>query len=119
MKNHRVNHLITISIIILLGLFSRTFTFIPLCIGDVLYATMIYFMIRFLLLKTSKLKIVWIAIAICFAIEFSQLYQSDWIIAVRKTVPGHYILGHGFLFSDLIAYCFGVLTAFILDRSVY
>ncbi|SHL19103.1 ribosomal maturation YjgA family protein [Flavobacterium xanthum] len=117
MKNQRVTYLILILTIILLGLFSRTFTFIPLCIGDILYAAMIYFMVRFLLLKTSKLKIAWIAIAICFAIEFSQLYQSEWIIAVRKTVPGHYILGQGFLFSDLIASIFGVLTAFILDRT--
>jgi hypothetical protein len=117
MKNQRVNYLIIILTIILLGLFSRTVTYIPLCIGDVLYASMIYFMVRFLLLKTSKLKIAWITITICFAIEFSQLYQSDWIIAVRKTVPGHFILGQGFLFSDLIAYTFGILTAFILDRT--
>lgn len=116
MKTQRIYYPITILTIILLGIFSRKIPLIPLCVGDILYAVMIYFMVRLLFLKPTKHKIALIAIIICFAIEFSQLYQADWIISIRKTTMGHYILGQGFLFSDLIAYFFGVFMAFILDR---
>ncbi|MBP2283233.1 hypothetical protein H4V97_001551 [Flavobacterium sp. CG_23.5] len=116
MKNKRIHYLITILTIILLGIFSRQIPIVPLCVGDILYAIMIYFIIRLLFLKTSKHKAALIAISICFAIEFSQLYQADWITAIRNTVAGHYVLGQGFLLIDLVAYPFGIFIAFILDR---
>jgi len=43
-----------------------------------------------------------------FAGEFSQLYQADWINAVRHTTPGHLVLGSGFHAMDLLAYGVGV-----------
>ena len=116
MKNKRIPYIIAILIIILLGIFSRQIPIIPLFAGDLLYAVMIYFIIRLLFLTLSKHKTALIAITICFAIEFSQLYQADWILAIRKTVIGHYVLGQGFLLSDLVAYSFGVFIAFISER---
>lgn len=76
---------------------------------------MIYFIIRFLFLKPLEYKIALFAVLVCFTIELSQLYQAPWIIAIRKTIIGHYILGQGFLYSDLIAYSFGVFIAYNLD----
>jgi len=42
-----------------------------------------------------------IALLICFSIEILQLYQANWMIEIRKTTFGHYILGQGI---DLIRY---------------
>jgi hypothetical protein len=46
------------------------------------------------------------------------LYQTDWIIAVRKTLLGKYVLGQGFLWTDLAAYTFGVAFAFISEKII-
>ena len=118
MKSQRTHYFIIILTIIALGIFSRKIPFIPLLIGDILYSVMIYFIIQFLLLKPSKYKIALITLIICFTIELSQLYQANGIIAIRKTIIGHYVLGQGFLYSDLIAYSFGVLIAYNLDRLI-
>lgn len=56
------------------------------------------------------------SLLICYAIEFFQLYQSEWIIEIRKTLFGRYVLGQGFLWTDILAYTFGILTAFIIER---
>ena len=117
MRTQRTHYLILILTIIVLGIFSRQIPYIPLFVGDILYAVMIYFIIRFLFLKPSKYKIALIAIIICFTIELSQLYQAHWIVTLRKTQIGHYVLGQGFLFSDLIAYSFGILIAYNLDYN--
>ncbi|MEZ0131037.1 DUF2809 domain-containing protein [Flavobacterium sp. LBUM151] len=50
--------------------------------------------------------------------EFFQLYQAEWIIAVRKTRFGRYVLGQGFLWSDILAYTLGIVVAFGVERII-
>lgn len=111
MKN-RAGYIIIVVAIILLGIGSRKIAFIPLCVGDVLYAVLIYFIIRTLFIQKPKTTIALISILTCFCIEFSQLYQAEWINNFRNTFIGHHILGQGFLWTDLLAYTFGVLVAY-------
>ncbi len=40
---------------------------------------MIFWIVGFLLSKTSSLQVVVISIAVCYGIETLQLYQADWI----------------------------------------
>jgi hypothetical protein len=42
------------------------------------------------------------------AVEFSQLCQWPWLVAVRHTWWGHLVLGQGFLISDLGCYAVGI-----------
>ena len=63
--------------------------------------------------------IVIISLLTCYCIEFLQLYQSEWIIAIRKTLFGRYVLGQGFLWSDILAYTFGIVFAFLIDNVVF
>lgn len=104
-----------------LGLLSRKFmAYLPNLIapylGDALWATMVYFGFRFLFPK-SKIKICFlIAIIFSFGIEISQLYQAQWINNIRATTLGALILGHGFLWSDLICYTIGVLIGYFIDK---
>ena len=101
--------------IIVLGLLSRKLAGIPLWIGDVLWATMIYFMVRFFYIASSVQKIVIISLAISYAIEFSQLYKAEWIDNLRHTFFGRMVLGETFLWGDLLSYTTGILIGVLID----
>ena len=115
MKNSRLIYFILILLVMILGIVSRKITNSPLFIGDILYAVLIYFGFRFLLIDLKKATSLLLSLLFCFGIEILQLVQIDWLIAIRKTALGHYILGRGFLWSDLICYFIGSLAAFIID----
>lgn len=103
---------------IFLGIMSRKFSLIPLFIGDLLYAVMIYFLLRIVLIKKSALLLIIITLLICYGIEFLQLYQAEWIIALRKTLFGRYVLGQQFLWTDILAYTAGALIAFMIEKII-
>ncbi len=77
---------------------------------------MIYFLVRIFLPSKKAILIFLLSLLICYAIEFLQLYQAEWIIELRKTLFGRYVLGQGFLWSDILAYTFGAFSAFILEK---
>ncbi|MEG2290515.1 MAG: DUF2809 domain-containing protein [Clostridium sp.] len=67
-------------------------------------------------LSKSKIKYVAIgALIFSYGIELSQLYQGQWINVLRDTTIGGLILGHGFLFSDLICYTVGIAIGIIFE----
>mgnify|MGYP003589530495 CR=1 FL=1 len=115
MKSNRLNYFITILLVLILGILSRKITGIPLFIGDVLYAVLIYFGFRFLIMDSKKSTSHLLSLLFCFGIEILQLVQIDWLIVIRKTTLGHYILGEGFLWLDLLCYVVGTLVAFLID----
>ena len=112
----RVRYFIIICIVIFLGLFSRKLDFVPLFIGDILYALLIYCIIRFLLVHSKQIFVAVLSLLICYAVEFLQFYQADWIVNVRNTTLGHLVLGQGFLWSDLVAYTFGISICYALEK---
>lgn len=116
MKSNRLNYLITILLVLILGILSRKITGIPLFIGDVLYAVLIYFGFRFLIMDSKKSTSLLLSLLFCFDIEILQLVQIDWLLAIRKTTLGHYILGEGFLWLDLLCYVIGSFTAYYFDK---
>ena len=116
MKSNRLNYIILILLVLILGILSRKILGIPLFIGDVLYAVLIYFGFRFLIMDSKKSTSLLLSLLFCFGIEILQLVQIDWLIAIRKTTLGHYILGEGFLWIDLLCYVVGTLMAYYLDK---
>jgi hypothetical protein len=58
-----------------------------------------------------------VALAICFAVELSQLYHAPGLDAVRRTTIGQLTLGSGFDPRDLLAYSLGVITAVLFERT--
>lgn len=116
MKKSRIYYFFVFLSIIILGILSRKISFIPLWIGDFLYAVMIYFLVRIFVPFKKAFSIFLLSLLICYAIEFLQLYQAEWIIELRKTLFGRYVLGQGFLWSDILAYTFGTFTAFSLEE---
>jgi hypothetical protein len=116
MLKARVPYIIAVIIIIALGLLSRRIPAIPQWIGDVLWALMVYLIIRAILIAAPLKQVVFISLLFCFAIEFSQLYQAEWINNLRRTLPGRLILGQGFLWGDLLAYTLGVGLGYGLSQ---
>ncbi|MTD69659.1 DUF2809 domain-containing protein [Flavobacterium sp. LC2016-13] len=119
MNKSRALYFVLFLLIIFLGIMSRKIALIPLYIGDLLYAVMIYFLVRILFTNQKSLQIIILSVSICYGIEFLQLYQAEWIVELRKTLFGRYVLGQGFLWSDILAYTFGVLFAFIMERIIF
>lgn len=114
----RFFYFILVILTIIIGLLSRLIEVIPLWVGDALYAVMMFFIVRFIFpLKTSHFIFI-VSLCFCFLIEFSQMYQADWINKLRATWPGHMILGQGFLWSDLVAYTLGVAMRLIVDKAI-
>ena len=119
LKRNRFLYFGIILFIIALGLGSRT-SYIPDFIypylGDFLYAVMMYFIFAFLLPKVPPINIAFMAVGICFAIEFLQMYQAPWINEIRHTCVGALTLGSGFLWSDLVCYSLGGAVGFGLEN---
>ncbi|WP_426485834.1 DUF2809 domain-containing protein [Flavobacterium sp. 2] len=118
MKKSRFQYFILFLLIIFLGIISRKISFVPLCIGDFLYAVMIYVLVRIILINKKPIQIALLSLLICYAIEFLQLYQGDWMVELRKTLFGRYVLGQGFLWSDILAYTFGILFIFLIEKTI-
>lgn len=107
----------------LLGVGSRKFgeylpKFIVLYAGDVLWAMMVYVGFAFIFNKVTYKKITIMAFIFSYAIEFSQLYQASWINSIRATTIGALVLGHGFLFTDLICYSLGIGIALAIEKFI-
>jgi hypothetical protein len=84
--------------------------------GDAVWAAMIYFGFRFLLVRATPQR-AWIAAMITtWFIEVTQLYQAAWLNAIRHTWLGGLILGYSFLWSDLLMYSLGIGAAWATDR---
>ena len=115
MQSGRFQYLLLTIFIIFLGLGSRKINVFPLFIGDVLYAVMMYFGLRFVLIHWKLKTIIVLSVSFCFLIETSQLLQFDWLISLRKTTFGKYVLGQGFLWSDLICYLIGSFISYQID----
>lgn len=119
----RLQYLIITAFVMIMGLLSRKYMYIfpksiaPF-IGDMLWAMMVYFGLRFLNPKLKIITTLILAIIFSFSIEISQLYQADWINNIRSTTIGGLILGHGFLFEDLISYSIGIIVGAIINKLV-
>lgn len=119
-NQRRKTYFLAVVITILLGLASRKFShllfsFLAENAGDVLWAMMVYFGFRFLFLKKSMLTAIILSFLFSFGIEFSQLYQEEWINQIRGTLLGALIVGKGFLAVDLIRYTVGIVISSSLD----
>lgn len=118
MKKYRAYYFIALLVIIFLGIMSRKTDLIPLFTGDFLYAVMMYVFIRTLFIDKKSIEIMILSLLICYGIEFSQLYQSIWINELRTTLFGRYVLGQGFLWTDILAYTAGVFLIFLIERMI-
>jgi hypothetical protein len=103
------------------GLGSRRFgshlpSLVAAYAGDILWGTMFMLILLLLAPRIATMRAALLALAITWGIELSQLYHAPWIDALRDTTPGGLLLGHGFLWSDIVCCAGGVLLGILLDR---
>nr|WP_315140850.1 DUF2809 domain-containing protein [uncultured Flavobacterium sp.] len=112
----RFVYFILVLLTIVLGITSRKIVGIPLFLGDILYAVLVYFGFRWLFVKSKTPWQIGLPLLFCFAIEIQQLSTAAKLVAIRETTLGHYVLGQGFLWSDLLCYLIGIGLAYVVDQ---
>jgi hypothetical protein len=95
-----------------LGLGGRTRD----ALGDALWAMMMFWALSAVLQSARRTTRFALALVICFAVEFSQLYHTTALDRVRETLAGRLVLGSGFDARDLVAYTLGAVIAAGLDH---
>ena len=85
-------------------------------LGDALWAAMVAWWVAALAPAVRPRWRAAVALAFCFAVEFSQLVHSSALDALRRTAVGHLVLGSDFDTRDLAAYGLGVLSALLVER---
>jgi glycopeptide antibiotics resistance protein len=121
MLKRRIVHSILFLAIIPVGLATRKLPqlFHPLIAeygGDALWAAMFVFLFRAVWPKPRLWRIALGTYLFAVSIEISQLYQASWIDQIRGTFFGRMLLGHGFLWSDLLCYLLGVIFGYLVAR---
>lgn len=109
--------------VIALGLASRKFPdLFPAALGkypgDALWTMMVFFGLAVMAPRMTIARLTLWALAISYAVEFGQLYQAPWIVAVRAHPLGHLVLGTAFGWMDLVAYTAGAVVAMLIELSI-
>lgn len=85
---------------------------------DILWAFLVFSLVVVFAPKLTCIKTFVIALAITYFMELSQLYQAPFINDIRDTRVGGLLLGHGFLWSDLLCYTFGITVGAVCDLII-
>lgn len=120
---HRLVYCALVLAVIALGLASRRYRgLLPAAPGkypgDALWTMMVFFGLAVAAPRWSAARLALAALAISCAVEFGQLYQAPWIVAVRAHPLGHLVLGTAFGWMDLVAYTVGAALAFAIERII-
>jgi hypothetical protein len=84
-------------------------------LGDVLWGSLFFLLFALVWPRQGSLRLGAYAVVATEAIELSQLYQADWANQLRSTRLGGLLLGHGFLWSDVLCVFLGAGLASALD----
>ena len=113
-----------LGLVIAAGLVSRSSladrlpSFIADYAGDTLWALMVFLILALVLPRARTIHLGLLTVAVAFAVEVSQLYQADWINALRDTRAGALTFGHRFLWSDLACYTVGCAIGVIGETAI-
>lgn len=116
----RVGYFLAALTTLIVGLLSRSLAldkthFIVSHLGDMLWAGLIYYLIRFIQPKLRSQASILFAAVFCLVIELQQLSQAEWLLQLRSNKILALVLGHSYSTSDLLCYASGIAIAFLLD----
>lgn len=110
-----------LGVVIAAGLASRSAlavhlpVFVATYAGDTLWALTVFLGLGLVFRRVRPSLIASMALVFAFSVEASQLYQADWINAIRSNRLGALLLGNGFKWSDLACYTVGVAIGFTVE----
>jgi hypothetical protein len=111
-----------VAVVIVIGLASRKFAWLlPSLLkknaGDILWATMVFFLAGLLLPRLSTLRIAVMSALFSLFIEFFKLFHAPLLDAFRDTTIGRLIFGYGFSWSNLVCYGLGILLGVAVEAA--
>jgi len=120
MNRRRISFVALAVIVVFAGLGSRaTGDALPAAIrqypGDTLWALLVMLLLGAVVPRASTRAVALLALAIAFAVEFSQLIRWQWLVTLRQNPLGHLVLGSGFHWPDLVAYTLGVTLGAVFE----
>ena len=86
-------------------------------LGDTLWAMNIVWVVSFVAPRAPLATRAAVALAICFAVELSQLIDHRALDAARHSLIGHLLIGSDFDARDFVAYTAGVAIATLLVKA--
>lgn len=109
-------------LVMALGLASRRSDislppFIAAYAGDALWALMVFLwvgVVRPCLSLPRRTLLAWV---LACAVEVIQLYHAPWIDTLRATTLGGLVLGHDFVWSDIVCYSAGVALGALVEYA--
>lgn len=69
--------------------------------------------------RTKPIAIALIVLTATCLLEFLQLWQPDWLQAIRATLPGRLVLGNSFTWGDFPYYFIGCFVGWVWVRWLY
>jgi hypothetical protein len=116
---NRFVSLCAVASVIALGLASRRWPgLLPQVLGkypgDALWTLMVFFGLGVFMPRSNTWHLALWALLISYAVEFAQLYQAPWIMAIRATTLGRLALGTTFAWFDLVAYTVGAAMGVVI-----
>ena len=87
--------------------------------GDALWAAMMFWWVTALWPSASAGARALAALAISWAVEFSQLSHASWLEQLRATRMGPLVLGTGFDPRDLVSYAAGIAVVWLIARRAH
>ena len=83
--------------------------------GDFLVVILIYCFLR-TFVECPPLTLAVVTLGFAFAVEFAQLFRVVDVLRLRGNRLAETVIGTGFSLLDLLAYCLGSATAYLIDR---
>ncbi len=85
--------------------------------GAVVWAMMVYFLVRAVAPRLPLLASALLAGAIAWGWEATQLIDAEWFDTIRATRWGQLVFGRTFAMEDVIAYWIGIAVAALLEAT--
>jgi len=101
---------------VVVGLGSRQLPGAPEWVGDLLWSTMVFFLVRAGWPRAGRWRCGAVALTVSWLVELTQLYHPPGLNRIRGTTVGHLVLGSTFVWTDLLAYAAGVATGVVINR---
>lgn len=113
---------LVLTAVVALGLASREYPLFPALLGrypgDALWAWMVLLLLGLCLPRLTRVRRAGLALALSFAVEFSQCIHAPWLDALRATTPGRLVLGSDFDPLDLVALVVGVGVGCVFEGGM-
>ena len=105
------------------GLLTRTVIFRDVPVigpwgGDVCWAVAAWYLFRCILPQVFAIEIAVLSAGLCIVVETSQLLDVEWLNTLREHHIIRLLIGHGFMWSDLVLYAIGIAIGWVLDTFV-